>query len=146
MSSSTLLTIEVLATNSGRLLNLCLATTQTIHQTNQYTSLRIRFNAKTCASLFDQQFNPHPILPTKAKRSTLRKTKKLNHETSHLIPQVVENAIKASKERKAQIRDNIAPFRLHHLGQMGLSNLTNLINMSLNSSIIPQNWKNISDP
>ena len=102
------------------------------------------FSNKTkIANLFNKQFIPNaPAHPTKESRKIKRKLEAKTQEPEIVISTAqVQKAIKESKNSKATGHDGTSPIMLKHLGPLGVAYLTNIISLSINSAIIPNNWK-----
>ncbi len=113
------------------------------------TNTAIKFNGKIISAngkivnLLNRQYTPSaPKRPSKQFRQTIRHIKrKKADKVYNYTPQQVKEAIKASKNSKAIGPDGISPIMLKHLGEKGVEYLATLINIAINTSIIPSIWK-----
>lgn len=112
-----------------------------IHFDKPYT------DAKKCAQMYNKQFTVHP--GKRAKEG--RRTKRMFNNYSSLnknnpeFPELTSNdlcvAIKSIKPSKAMGPDEISPVMIKHLGPHAIHFLTKLLNLSLQTLIIPNVWK-----
>lgn len=97
---------------------------------------------KKCANEFNRQFTPHPLAADKKIRSTMRKIHQLNVNTDiSFSAEQLTMALKSTKNSKALGPDGISPMMLKHLGPLGITFLTRLMNLSLLKQEIPGVWK-----
>ena len=75
------------------------------------------------------------------RQAAARKIRQLRKAKVELTPMMVTEALKATKKIKALGPDCIASIHLHYIGPVAVSFLTKLINLSLDSSVIPALWK-----
>lgn len=107
------------------------------------------YNNKKCASKFNKQFNVHPDKYDVQKRNTKRKfnnysrlNKTMNdHSVITINDDETSSVIKKIKNSKAMGPDGISAIMLKNIGQQAIKYLTNVLNMSLSSLIIPDIWK-----
>ena len=102
---------------------------------------KIAYKPKKCANWINQQFTPHASVGDIERRTTVRNTRQLRKAKVELTPKMVTEAIKANKKSKALGPDRIAPIHMHCISPVAISFFTKLINLSLNSSVIPALWK-----
>ena len=85
------------------------------------------------------------MVPHKSSRSsrTITKAMKKNDlsNAQEFSPDQIRDAIKKSKPSKALGPDGISTLHLKHLGPKGIEYLTNIFNLSINTSTIPAIWK-----
>ena len=79
--------------------------------------------------------------PEHRKRQQAPQTEKKRHEITAIVPKVVTNKIDLSKKTKASGPDIIASNHLLYLDDKTIKVSTEPVSITLNSSIIPQNWK-----
>ena len=84
---------------------------------------------------------PHPITTTRTKRQIFHKLHHLYLEEVEVTPDEVQLALKRTKASKALGPDNLALIHLQYLGASGLYCLMTVINLSINSTKIPTQWK-----
>lgn len=117
--------------------------------TSQPKNQGIKFNdkilndPKKIAEKFNAQYTPcSDSKPDKGSRPTVRNLKKPSKDPCIVItPKQTADAIRRSKSSKALGPDNISPIMLKNLGPNGIQVLTNIFNLSVNTSIIPSIWK-----
>lgn len=97
---------------------------------------------KRCASSFSRQFIEHPERD-KAKRSIVRKLHDLRvtDEPHAFTSTEVAEAINRAKPSKALGPDGISMLMLKQLDAPGVEYLTNVLNLSIATLIIPEVWK-----
>ena len=102
-------------------------------------------NSLTMANRFNRQFSS--VRTHQSDNSARRTNRSIRKKAHHLSSPIefdrsqVAAAIKASKPSKAFGADKITILHLKHLGLIGLSHLTKLINNSLRTFTIPRSWK-----
>ena len=108
----------------------------------------ITFNNKTAATptqianAFNKQFtNTCKHTTTKTNRVVDRNISKLTTTHIQLTTQQVQEAIKNSKDTNSTGPDKINIRHLKHLGPLGLTFLTQIYTLALNTNIIPHTWK-----
>ena len=94
-----------------------------------------------CANLFNQHFTPHPPTIDDSKRAVLRKIRQLPKDSVEYTTNEVSETITSTKKSKALGSDNLTPIHLHYLGPEAIQYLTQLLNLSIMSTVIPQNWR-----
>ena len=117
--------------------------------TKRVENTAIKFNNKPVSenkkivNLLNRQYTPSTSKkPTQEYRSTIRKLKLKKNSTEVLFTSAqTKKAIRQSKNSKALGPDEISPIMLKHLGDHGAAYLTKLFNATVNSAIIPANWK-----
>lgn len=97
---------------------------------------------KQIAHRFNTQFTAHPTTHDNTKKKLVRKAHKLSKTSENLftVNQVAE-AIREIKPSKALGPDEIAPIMLKNIGNAATSYLTDLLNLSVKSQVIPNIWK-----
>ena len=97
---------------------------------------------KKLADKFNKQYSsviPHKTTPT-ARRVT-KNLKKNPTVADTITTEQTREAIKKAKASKALGPDKISTLHLKHLGDTGIKYLTDLFNISIQSSTIPAIWK-----
>ena len=101
-------------------------------------------NPKKIANSFNKQFSA--VIPHKSTKTarivnrSIRKNKREDREEI-TIEQTLQ-AIKKAKASKALGPDKIATIHIKHLGPFGIKYLTAIFNLSIETSNIPDIWKN----
>lgn len=97
---------------------------------------------KRCANEFNKQFTPDPGKQDRSFRQTKRKFKQNPCDYNlEIADSDVTAATKKIKTSKAMGPDNLSPIILKHLGTKGITFITKLLNLSLQTLTIPYSWK-----
>ena len=104
---------------------------------------KVVHDPKKLADKFNAQYTPSSNQhQSKESRRTRRHLKKKPSDPEiKFTPEQTAEAIRKSKNSKALGPDGISPIMLKHLGKSGIRYLTNIINNSVNTAIIPNHWK-----
>ena len=97
---------------------------------------------RKAAQLFNEQFAPRPAHPrVREGRRTRRFIRRLRAEEEPVTVEEVTRAIKGAKTSKALGPDGLAAVHLKNLGTCGLLFLTEVVNLSLATTVVPAMWK-----
>ena len=99
--------------------------------------------AKAMADNFNKQYTPpKDSKPSQLFRRTLRSLKRKSKDPLvKFTPAQTSAAIKKSKSSKALGPDGLSPIMLKNIGPKAINYLTNIFNLCLEQSVIPNIWK-----